>query len=73
MEMANEHHGADLTLGHAHHGPRTLPAVLAAPNVVLTWRTRAAIVAVVFGLISLVFLFVPGGRTHLLRAYLMAT
>jgi len=71
MEMANEHHGADLTLGHAHHGPRTLPAVLAAPNVVLTWRTRAAIVAVVFGLISLVFLFVPGGRTHLLRAYLM--
>jgi hypothetical protein len=60
-----------LTLGHAHHGPRTLPAVLAAPNVVLTWRTRAAIVAVVFGLISLVFLFVPGGRTHLLRAYLM--
>jgi hypothetical protein len=71
MEMANEHHGADLTLGHAHHGPRTLPAVLAAPNVVLTWRTRAAIVAIVFGLISLVFLFVPGGRTHLLRAYLM--
>ena len=71
MEMANEHHGADLTLGHAHHGPRTLPAVLAAPDVVLTWRTRAAIVAVVFGLISLVFLFVPGGREHLLRAYLM--
>jgi len=71
MEMANEHHGADLTLGHAHHGPRTLPAVLAAPDVVLAWRTRAAIVAVVFGLISLVFLFVPGGRTHLLRAYLM--
>ncbi len=71
MEMANEHHGADLTLGHAHHGPRALPAVLAAPDVVLTWRTRAAIVAVVFGLISLVFLFVPGGREHLLRAYLM--
>jgi hypothetical protein len=71
MEMANEHHGADLTLGHAHHGPRTLPAVLAAPDVVSTWRTRAAIVAVIFGLISLVFLFVPGGREHLLRAYLM--
>jgi hypothetical protein len=71
MEMANEHHGADLTLGHAHHGPRTLPAVLAAPDVVLTWRKRAGIVAVVFGLISLVFLFVPGGREHLLRAYLM--
>jgi len=71
MEMANEHHGADLTLGHAHHGPRTLPAVLAAPDVVLAWRTRAAMVAVIFGLISLVFLFVPGGREHLLRAYLM--
>ena len=71
MEMANEHHGADLTLGHAHHGPRTLPAVLAAPDVVLAWRTRAAIVAAVFGLTSLVFLFVPGGREHLLRAYLM--
>jgi len=71
MEMANEPHGADLTLGHAHHGPRTLPAVLAAPDVVLAWRTRAGIVAAVFGLISLVFLFVPGGREHLLRAYLM--
>ena len=71
MEMANEHHGADLTLGHVHHGPRTLPAVLAAPDVVLTWRKRAGIVAVAFGLISLVFLFVPGGREHLLRAYLM--
>jgi hypothetical protein len=71
MEMANEHHGADLTLGHAHHGPRTLPAVLAAPDVVSTWRTRAAIVAVVFGLISLVFLGTHEGRNHLLRAYLM--
>jgi hypothetical protein len=71
MEMANEHHGADLTLGHAHHGPRTLPAVLAAPEVVLTWRKRAGFVAIAFGLISLVFLFVPGGREHLLRAYLM--
>ena len=71
MEMANEHHGADLTLGQAHRGARALPAVLAAPDVVLTWRTRAAIVAVVFGVISLVFLFVPGGKEHLLRAYLM--
>lgn len=71
MEMANEHHGADLTLGHAHHGPRALPATLAAPDVVSTWRTRAAIVAVVFGLISLAFLFVPLGKEHLLRAYVM--
>jgi len=66
----HEHHGAEI--GHAgHHGPRTLPAILGAPSVVAAWRTRAAIVAVVFGLISLVFLFVPGGKEHLLRAYLM--
>ena len=54
-----------------HHGPKTLPSVLAAPAVVGAWRTRAAIVAVVFGLISLVFLGVDGGKSHLLRAYLM--
>lgn len=72
MEMANEYHGADLTHGHsAHHGPRTIPAVLTAPDVLSTWRMRAAIVAVVFGLISLAFLFVPLGKEHLLRAYLM--
>src|SRR5665213_2561560 len=72
MEMANEHHGADLTHGHiAHYGPRTMPAVLTTPDVLSTWRMRAAIVAVVFGLISLVFLFVPLGKEHLLRAYLM--
>jgi hypothetical protein len=72
MEMAHEHHGGDLTHGHAvHHGPRTLPAVLTAPTFVAAWRMRAAIVAAVFGLISLVFLFVPLGREHLLRAYLM--
>jgi len=53
------------------HGPKTLPSVLAAPAVVGAWRTRAAIVAVVFGLISLVFLGVDGGKSHLLRAYLM--
>jgi hypothetical protein len=72
MEMAHEHHGADLTHGHAvHHGPRTLPAELAAPDVVSTWRTRAGIVAIVFALISLVFLGTHEGRNHLLRAYLM--
>ncbi len=69
--MANEHHGADLTLGHSLHPTRVLPSVLTAPQVVSTWRTRAAAVAVVFGLFSLVFLFVPLGKEHLLRAYLM--
>jgi hypothetical protein len=67
----HEHHGAEM--GHAahHHGPRSLPSILGAPSVVATWRTRAAIVAVVFALISLVFITTHEGRNHLLRAYLM--
>jgi hypothetical protein len=70
MEMAHEHDGAGLAHD-AHHGPRTLPAILTAPEAVATWRMRAGIVAVVFGLLSLVFLLVPGGKHNLLRAYLM--
>ncbi|MDE1160751.1 MAG: hypothetical protein PW792_02265 [Acidobacteriaceae bacterium] len=64
--MAHElgHHEAQ------HHGPRALPATLTAPPVVAAWRTRAAIVAAVFTLASLVFLVLPGQRMHLLRAYL---
>ena len=65
----HEHHGAELA--HGHHGPNVLPSILGAPAVVAVWRTRAAIISVVFGLISLAFLFVPLGREHLLRAYLM--
>jgi hypothetical protein len=64
------HHGADLERA-GHSAPGVLPTILGAPEAVAVWRTRAAIVAIVFGLISLVFLFVPGGRGHLLRAYLM--
>jgi hypothetical protein len=70
MEMAHEHDGAGLTQA-VHHGPRALPGVLTAPEVVSAWRLRAGVVAVVFGLISLAFLLVPGGKGHLLRAYLM--
>lgn len=76
MAQDYEHYGAGPTHGHAvehHHGPRELPSILTAPEVVLAWRTRAAIVAVALGLLSLLFLFVPGGRGHLLRAYLMGT
>jgi len=54
-----------------HHGPRTLPATLSAPSVVAAWRTRAVVVAAIFGLVSLVFLGTHEGRNHLLRAYLM--
>jgi len=72
MEMAHEHHGTGLAHDeHAHHGPRTLPAVLTAPEAVGVYRTRALIVAVVFGLLSLVFLTMPLGKDHLMRAYLM--
>jgi hypothetical protein len=72
MSLEHEHHGADLTHGNAgHHGPKTLPSVLTAPAVVGAWRTRAAIVAVIFAVVSLAFFFVPGGKSHLLRAYLM--
>ncbi|MEO6925001.1 MAG: hypothetical protein ABI142_14335, partial [Bryocella sp.] len=53
------------------YGPRPLPAILTAPEAVKTWRTRAVIAAVIFTLLSVVFLFVPGGQVHLLRAYLM--
>jgi hypothetical protein len=75
MSLEHEQHGADLTHGNSgDHGPngrKQLPGVLATPAVVGAWRTRAAIVAVVFGLISLVFLGSHEGRNHLLRAYLM--
>ncbi|MBW4037454.1 MAG: hypothetical protein HIU91_01025 [Acidobacteria bacterium] len=73
MEMAHEHHGGNLQRPEVarYQGVNTLPAVLTAPDAVGVWRVRAAIVAVVFALISLVFLFVPLGREHLLRAYLM--
>ena len=72
MEMDHAHFGGGLTHGEVHHpGPRTLPSVLTAPDAVAVWRTRALVVAVVFGLVSLAFLFVPLGKAHLLRAYLM--
>src|ERR1700721_4509509 len=71
MALEHEHHGAELTHAAA-HGPRTLPTTLAAPAVVGAWRTRAAILAVVFGILSiLLFAWTHEGRSHLLRAYLM--
>jgi hypothetical protein len=69
MAQEHEQHGAEMT--HGHHGPRALPSILTAPAAVNAWRMRAIIVAVVFGLLSLVFVFTSEGRNHLLRAYLM--
>ena len=70
-----EQFGAGPTHAHTadHHGPRALPTVLTAPDVVLVWRTRALIVAAVSGVLSLAFLATHEGRNHMLRAYLMGT
>ena len=74
MELAHDQHG-HMDDGHAvlhHHGPRTLPASLAAPaEVLLGWRRKAVIVALVATIVSLLFIFLPGGRGHILRGYLL--
>jgi hypothetical protein len=69
MSLGHEHHGE--AGHHDHYGPRPLPASLAAPPEVSAWRTRLLIVAAAAAIVSLVFLFVPGGQGHLLRAYLL--
>lgn len=65
MAHGHEQHGHG-----AHHGAKTLPASLLAPEVVGAWRTRALIVAAVAAIVSLLFLF-GGGADHVLRGYLL--
>ena len=67
MASGHEQHEA----GHNHHGPRILPAVLNAPELLAVWRTRALIVFAVSALLSAIFVFLPGGKGHILRAYLL--
>ena len=69
MSSGNAQHEAGH--GEQHHGPRTLPSVLGSPETLTAWRTRAVTVFAVATVVSLVFLFVPGGKTHMLRAYLL--
>jgi len=57
--------------GHAYHGPRVLPRDLSAPQAVAVWRMRALVVAAIATVVSLLFLMVPGGASHMLRAYLL--
>lgn len=58
---------------HDHHGPRVLPATLAAPAVVQAWRMRFLLISAAFAVLSIVaFVWTHEGRNHLLRAYLMA-
>jgi len=66
MSSQHEQHGE-----HAYNGPRALPASLDAPDVLLAWRRRALLVAAVFALLTLFFVFTAEGRNHILRAYLM--
>jgi hypothetical protein len=71
MSSGHEHNG-EAGGHHDHHGPRVLPASLAAPEIVSAWRTRALIICVVATLISLLaFPWSHEGRNHLLRAYLL--
>ncbi len=69
MELEHGHHDEP-----HHHGPKALPAVLAAPDFVTAWRLRALIIAAVFAVISVLFLFTDAqGGAHLLRSYLMGS
>jgi hypothetical protein len=71
MSSGHEHHGADLT--HNLHTTARVrcPRVAERAGDVSAWRTRALIVAVVFGLISLLVFLAPRGKNHILRAYLL--
>lgn len=64
MSSAYEQHEAG-------HGLRTLPSVLESPEILSVWRTRALMVFGAATVVSLIFLFFPGGKTHMLRAYLL--
>jgi hypothetical protein len=68
MASGQEHNGHH---GHAHHGPKTLPSVLTAPEAVAAWRTRLLMAAGLFAVLSIPFAFSHDGKNHLLRAYLM--
>jgi hypothetical protein len=69
MSSGHEHYGE--AGGHDHHGPKTLPASLAAPEILSAWRMRALIVFVIATLLSVAFAFSHEGKNHILRAYLL--
>ena len=62
--LETEHHGH-------HQGARVLPASLGSPELLTVWRTRALMVFAAATVLSLPFLLVFGGKTHMLRAYLL--
>jgi hypothetical protein len=69
MSSGHEHYGE--AGGHDHHGSKTLPASLAAPEILSAWRMRALIIFVVATLLSVAFAFSHEGKNHILRAYLL--
>ena len=73
IENPYGHHAQAQDLhAHAHHGPRVLPASLAAPPAVSAWRTRLGLVSILFAALSvLAFAWTHEGRNHLLRAYVV--
>src|SRR5260370_28307399 len=70
MSSGHEHYG-EAGGHHDDHGPRVLPASLAAPEIVSAWRTRALIVFAVATVLSVFFAFTHEGKNHILRAYLL--
>ncbi|MBS1823137.1 MAG: hypothetical protein JST61_14385 [Acidobacteria bacterium] len=68
MSHGHEHHGEE----HG-HGPKVLPASLAAPEEALkAWRMRLLIVGALAAIVSLLaFSWTHEGRNHLLRGYLL--
>jgi hypothetical protein len=70
MSSGQEHNGGQHD--HSHHGPRVLPASLAAPEILSAWRMRALIVFAVATIVSLLaFSWSHEGLNHILRAYLL--
>jgi hypothetical protein len=70
--MASGHEHNETGHDHTdHHGPRTLPAVLTSPDILTAWRNRSLLIFAASALVSLVFLALPFGKAHILRAYLM--
>jgi hypothetical protein len=70
MSSGHEHNG-EAGRYHGHHEPRTLPASLAAPEILSAWRMRALIVAAVAIILTIPFVFTHEGKNHILRAYLL--
>ncbi len=68
--MASEHVEHEMRK-YESHGPQTLPAELNSVATLTLWRTRALVVFAASALVSLVFLIPYGGKTHMLRAYLL--